>query len=85
MRYVGGSILSKMNGFDGRLRAIEDKQLKLSDAIKELNDMVKKLSKESFTIKGTPCEVRNSIKLIFFHLSYIVILYTRSHFCYRHN
>ena len=28
-----------MNGFDGRLRAIEDKQLKLSDAIKELNDI----------------------------------------------
>ena len=39
------------------LKAIEDKQLKLSDAIKELNDMIKKLSKESFTIKGTLHEV----------------------------
>ena len=61
--------MSKMNGFDGRLRAIEDKQLKLSDAIKELNDIVKKLSKESFTIKGTPSEVIQ----LFFHLSYIIL------------
>ena len=42
-----------MNGLEGRLKGIEDKQLKLSDAVKELNDMMK-LSKESFTIKGTP-------------------------------
>ena len=59
-----------MNGFDSHLRAIEDKQLKLSDAI---NDMVKKLSKESFTIKGTPREVRNSINILSFILhSYII-------------
>ena len=50
-------MLSKMNGFDSRLKAIEEKQLKLSDALKELHDMTKKLSKESFTIKGTHREV----------------------------
>lgn len=51
-------ILNKMNGFDHRLKEMEDKQLKLSDAIKELHGMMKKMSKESFAIKGTPYEVR---------------------------
>ena len=50
-------ILNKMNGFDNRLKAMEEKQLKLSDAIKELHDTMKKMSKESFAIKGTPYEV----------------------------
>ena len=53
-------ILSKMNGFDHRLKEMEDKQLKLSDAIKELHDMMKKMSKDSFVIKGTPYEVRQN-------------------------
>ena len=57
-------MLSKMNGFDSRLKAIEEKQLKLSDAMKELHDMTKKLSKESFTIKGTHREVNNIILVV---------------------
>ena len=35
-------ILNKMNGFDHRLKEMEEKQLKLSDAIKELHGMMKK-------------------------------------------
>ena len=42
--------------FDGRLKGIEDKQARLSDALKELNEMMKKFTKESFVIKGTPRE-----------------------------
>ena len=51
-------ILNKMNGFDHWLKAMEDKQLKLSDALKELHDN-NMMSKESFSIKETPYKVRH--------------------------
>ena len=47
-------VMGQLRGFDGRLKAIEDKQARLSDAFKELNEMMKTFPKESF---GSPREV----------------------------
>jgi uncharacterized coiled-coil protein SlyX len=50
-----------VRSMDGRLRNLETKTIKLTSVIKELNDVIKKHCKTSFTIKGTPLEV--SIKM----------------------
>ena len=42
---------------DGRLRMIDDRAIKLADSIKELQDLLKKHCKSTFTIKGSPFEV----------------------------
>ena len=50
-------LIAQIKVIDGCLKGIDEKQSKLSDAVKELNDMMKKYTKESFAIKGTPREV----------------------------
>ena len=47
----------QMNKIDQRLLGLEKKQDKLSDTLKEINDLVKKIKKDSFCIKGSPYEV----------------------------
>ena len=47
----------QMNRIDQRLLGLEKKQDKLSDTLKEINDLVKKIKKDSFCIKGSPYEV----------------------------
>ena len=42
---------------DARLRSVEDRSLKVTTVVKELNDYVKKYCKGAFSVKGSPYEV----------------------------
>ena len=47
----------QMNRIEQRILGLEKKQDKLSDTLKEITDLIKKLKKDSFSIKGSPYEV----------------------------
>ena len=50
-------LIDMMKSVDERVRSLETKTVKLTAAIKELNDIMKKHCKNSFAIKGSPYEV----------------------------
>ena len=55
------SATDSMKTIDGRLKSLEERTTKLATSVKELNDLMKKHCKDSFTIKGTKFEVSKLI------------------------
>lgn len=54
---TSGEIRDSMRNVQARIQSLEDKTVKLTTAIKELSDLMKKHCKSSFTIKGSTYEV----------------------------
>lgn len=54
---------------DGRLRMIDDRTVKMSAVLKELQDMLKKHCKSTFTIKGSvfEAELKSKLAKLFCH------------------
>lgn len=46
---------------DTRLRAVEDRSHRVTTAVKELNDYIKKYCKSSFSVKGSQYEVSRHV------------------------
>lgn len=51
------SVMTMLKSIHDKLGALEEKHMKLTDAFKELNGIVRKQEKDSFTIKGSSLEV----------------------------
>ena len=54
-----------------RVVAMEKKQDKMSDTLKDILDLLKKLRKESFSIKGSSYEVCNTSKKMCLKLNFV--------------
>ena len=50
---------------DARLRSVEDRSLRVTSAVKELNEYIKKYCKGTFTVKGSQYEVSASFQYSF--------------------
>lgn len=52
------SVMRMLRSIHDRLGTLEEKHTRLTDAFKELNGIVRKQEKDSFSIKGSSFEVR---------------------------